>query len=99
MPQREPLAQEIEQLHKDSTALWEATIPVCEVVDGKIAWNGKVEVYILVGHDKAKRCYAWMGRTAEGESRVHVMLELPPIASAADAVRAAIEEEGGRTQG
>lgn len=86
MPQRDALAREIEQLH-DSPALWEATIPVREVVDGEVVWNGKVEVYLLVDHDKAKRCYAWIGETAAGEKCVHVVLELPPIASAVDAVR------------
>jgi hypothetical protein len=86
MPHREPLAKEIEQLH-ESTALWEATIPVREVVGGKVVWNGKVEVYLLIGHDKAKRCYAWISETATGEKRIQVVLELPPIASAADAVR------------
>jgi|SoiMethySBSTD1v2_1073268.scaffolds.fasta_scaffold655146_2 hypothetical protein len=90
MPHREPLAKEIEQLH-ESPALWEATIPVREVVDGKVVWNGNVEVYLLVGHDKAKRCYAWMGETATGEKRVQIVLELPPIGSAADAVRATLD--------
>lgn len=71
----------------ESPALWEATIPVREVVDGRVVWNGRVEVYLLVGHDKAKRCYAWTCETATGEKRIQVVLELPPIASAADAVR------------
>jgi hypothetical protein len=88
MPHREPIAKEIEQIH-DSIALWEATIPVREVVGGNV-WNGKVEVYVLVGHDKARRCYAWRSETAAGEERLHVVLEVPPINSAADAVRATI---------
>ena len=74
-----------------STALWEATIPVHEVVDGKVVWIGKVEVYLLVGHDRAQRCYAWMSETATGEKRIQVVLELPPIASAADAVRTTLD--------
>lgn len=80
----------IEHIH-DSLALWEATVPVREVVDDKVVWSGKVEVYVLVGHAKANRCYAWMGATPEGERRVHVVLELPPVASAADAVRSTLE--------
>lgn len=90
MPHREPLAKEIEQLH-GSPALWEATIPVREIVDGKVVWNGKVDVYVLVDHDKAKRCYAWIGETATGEKRIQVVLEIPPITSAEDAVRATLD--------
>jgi hypothetical protein len=89
MPHHGPIAKEIEQLH-DTTALWEETIPVREIVGGKVAWSGNVEVYLLVDHDKAKRCYAWVGETAAGEKRVHIVLEVPPICSAADAVRSTI---------
>ncbi len=74
-----------------SPALWEATIPVREIVDGKVVWNGKVDVYVLVDHDKAKRCYAWIGETATGEKRIQVVLEIPPITSAEDAVRATLD--------
>jgi len=90
MPHRDPLAKAIEQLH-DSTALWEATVPVREVSKGEVVWDGKVEVFRLVGHAMANRCYAWEGKTANGEKRIRVVLELPPISSAADAVRTTIE--------
>ena len=88
MSHREPLAKEIERIH-ESPALWEATVPVREVVDGEVIFDGKVDVYLLVGHDKAKRCYAWISVTSAGETRLHTMLEIPPIVSAADAVRTA----------
>jgi hypothetical protein len=90
MPHRGPIARAIEQLH-DTTALWEETIPVREVIGGRVTWTGNVEVYLLVDHDQARRCYAWIGETPAGEKRVHVVLEIPPIGSAADAVRTIIK--------
>jgi small subunit ribosomal protein S21 len=33
-------------------------VPVCETFQGKKVWEGNVEVFDLVGHTKAQRCYA-----------------------------------------
>jgi hypothetical protein len=33
--------------------------PVHETFQGQTVWAGEVEVFDLVGHPKAKRCYAW----------------------------------------
>jgi hypothetical protein len=69
-------------------------VPVKEIFDGKIAWEGDVMVFSLADHPKAKRCYAWGHRDAKGEWEITTVLEAPPIDSAAAAVKAAIAASG-----
>ena len=64
-------------------------VPVCEAYQGKVLWEGNVEVFDLIGHPKAKRCYAWAYDVETG-SRTLAVLELPPVISPLTAVRAAI---------
>jgi hypothetical protein len=59
---------------------------------GKVAWEGNVEVFDLTGHAKAKRCYAWAYDVEDG-SRTLAVLELPPVISPITAVQAAIAAE------
>jgi hypothetical protein len=42
-----------ESLHGES-------VPVKEVFGGETTWEGTVKVFELVGHQTAKRAYAWM---------------------------------------
>ena len=54
----------IERLDGDSAiaqcgAIQSETVPVHEVFRGKTVWQGDVEVFDLIGHPKAKRCYGW----------------------------------------
>lgn len=49
-------------------------------------WDGKVIIFELVGHPHAKRCVAWTYHDGT-ESRTIAMLELPPVASPAIAVK------------
>ena len=57
------------------------SVPVKSFADG----NGKVEVFELIGHPLAKRCYAWIEA-----SKDHYILALQkgPISSPEDAVAA-----------
>lgn len=58
-------------------------------------WQGEVEVFEISDHAKAKRAYAWSHRV-EGERqqlRYVAVLEVDPITSAAEAVKAAIAAE------
>ena len=48
-----------------------------ETFQGKTVWEGDVEVFDLIGHPKAKRCYAWAYDVETG-SRTLAVLELPP---------------------
>jgi hypothetical protein len=78
----------LEHLH-NCGAIHCATVPVHEVFRGQTVWEGDVEVFDLVGHLKAKRAYGWSEKTKPGE-RFFAVLEIPPIKSALDAVRASI---------
>ena len=57
---------------------------------GQVAWEGAVEAFDLTGHATARRCYAWTSRRDDGSDRYIAVLEVPPIGSAPEAVRAAI---------
>ena len=61
---------------------------VVEIFEGAEVWRGEVLVFDLQGHPKAQRCYCW-----EVDGQVTAVLEVPPVRSARDAVRAAIVAE------
>lgn len=71
------------------------SIPVREVFQDKIVWDGVVEVFELIGHPTASRVYAWGHDTDDPKRpRRHVtVLHMGPVTSAAQAVRAAIVQE------
>jgi hypothetical protein len=61
---------------------------------GSTLWEGVVHVFDLAGHPKANQAYAWAHPIA-GTDRWELfsMLHVPPITSAAEAVRAAVMAE------
>lgn len=63
---------------------------VKEVINGHVLWEGKVEVFALLGHDDALRCYAWGDLDGEGRWQVTTVLAIPPVISASTAVLAAV---------
>src|SRR5207249_7959043 len=67
-----------------------STVPVHETFEGKTVWQGEVEVFDLIGHLTANRCYAWAYQDEDGNTQYTTVLELPPVQSAQDAVKAAI---------
>jgi hypothetical protein len=66
------------------------TEAVREVVQGRVLWEGNVEVFALLGHDRALRCYAWGHLNDVGQWEVTTVLAIPPVVSAQTAVLAAI---------
>ena len=88
----ERLAVAVARLH-GSSARWLATVAVREEHAGAVVWEGGVEVFALDGHAEATTCYAWEHETDDGQRRVVAVLAVPPINTAADAVRAAIVQE------
>jgi hypothetical protein len=54
-------------------------------------WNGEVQVFELIGHATADRCYAW-SQPVGRERRVHAVLHGATVDNAAKAVRATIAE-------
>ena len=88
----EELQDAINRLHGCQADYLE-TVPVREVFQGEVVWQGDVEVFEIRGHQTAKRCYAWAHDTDNTGKRFVAVLELPPVDSAQSAVKAAIVEE------
>jgi len=66
-----------------------STSRVRGMFEDRLAWQGEVETFDLIGHATAKRCHAW-GYEENGQLHATAMLELPPIHSPVDAVNIAI---------
>jgi hypothetical protein len=79
----------IRRLHR-CDASHTRTEAVKQVIDGRILWEGKVEVFALLGHDDALRCYAWGNLSEMGQWEVTTVLAIPPVVSAETAVLAAV---------
>lgn len=90
----EAIQDAIRRLHGCESSHVES-VPVHEEFQGQTVWSGMVEVFDLVGHPKAERCYAWGHRTGTGDnrSRYVIVLKMPPVDSPASAVRASIVSE------
>jgi hypothetical protein len=84
----------VSQLH-NCGATWRETVPVHEVFRGQTVWKGKVEVFDLTGHLKAKRAYGWSHKSGKNDSdeRFVAVLEIPPVESAVTAVRVSLVKE------
>ena len=83
------LQRAIFKLHGVVTT-WAESVPVREEREGRVVWDGVVEVFDLVDHPTANRCYAWKHETDDGKSRVVAVLHTAPVDSPAAAVKAAI---------
>jgi N-acetylglutamate synthase-like GNAT family acetyltransferase len=93
MTEIEKLQKAIKDLHGCDSA-HVASIPVHETFQGKTAWEGIVEVFMLANHAKGvNRAYAWSYKTDDGETRYVAILGVPPINSALNAVQAYIVAE------
>ena len=70
------------------------SVPITEILDGKVVWDGVVEVFQLRDHPISDRLYAWSHKIDEsGERRYVNVFHVKPITSPLQAVRAAIVEE------
>jgi hypothetical protein len=86
------LQQAIRDLHGcDSRHLGSAIVH--ETFQGQPVWDGEVEIFELTGHPTAKQAYAWSHETDEGGRRYVAVLQVPPVNTPVDAVRAAIVAE------
>jgi hypothetical protein len=54
--------------------------------------KGLIEVFDLIDHPNAHRCYAWTYRNDEGRMQYAAVLGMPRVQSAHDAVKAAIAD-------
>jgi hypothetical protein len=85
----ENIRQAVEVMH-ECKATHERSVPVKEMFGPQTTWEGVVESFVLTGHPKAQRCYAWSFEDDAGNPRYVAVLELPPVESPNTAVRAAI---------
>ena len=92
----EELQDVIKKLH-NAVARHLESVPVKETHKGQTVWEGVVEVFELIGHPQASKIYAWTHDSWHGEassgSRTITVLNIHPIQSAHDAVRAVIVRE------
>ena len=89
----DPLIAAIHDLH-GCQATWATSVSVKETFQGQTVWDGIVQVFDLVAHPTASRCYAWSHAVDDSENRRFVaVLHQRPVDSAAAAVRAAIVQE------
>ncbi len=93
-PYIKSLQDAIQRLHGCASSYLE-TVPVEEVFRGKTVWAGEVQVFEIIGHPKAKRCYAWnhLHGAKDEKTRFVTVLEIPPVKDARTAVQAAIVSE------
>jgi hypothetical protein len=73
------------------------SVPVMEQFQGKIAWQGTVEVFYLIDHPKATRAYAWTYRDGN-QNKTIAVLKIPPVDSPQRAVKVAIASLARRTK-
>lgn len=86
------LKRAVESQH-GGTATFVQSVPVSDTFRGQPAWQGTIAVFDLVGHPKATRAYAWTRELPDGKTRTYAVLQIPPVTSPQDAVKAAIVAE------
>jgi hypothetical protein len=89
----ETLIEAIRNLH-GCKAVWIESVPVIETFRGNIVWEGEVQVFELIDHATATRCYAWFYDVDDsGKRKFFAVLDQGPVNSPQTAVRAAIVAE------
>jgi hypothetical protein len=84
------LQKAILDLHGCKTT-WIESVPIKEVFEGETVWEGVVQVFDLIGHPKATRCYAWSyGLKGSKKRRFFAVLHQGPVNSPQVAVKTAI---------
>lgn len=82
----EALQNAIEQ-SANCKAKYLRTEPVKEEFQCKTAWEGKVEIFELIGHPKTNRAYGW-GFQEGKKAEFSVIIGIPPVTSPEMAVKA-----------
>jgi hypothetical protein len=90
----EELQQVIHKLHGVYSTHVQS-VPVKEEFQGRVIWDGIVEVFLLHNHPKATHAYAWTHETDNPKEprRSVTVLNIPPAVSPETAVRVAIVKE------
>jgi hypothetical protein len=92
------LRQAIRDMH-GCESKWVESVPITETFGDETVWQGTVEVFDLIDHPTATRCYAWSHEVERSDRRRYVtVLHTGPFGSPRTAVQAAIireHQEGG----
>ncbi len=64
------------------------SVPVKEQAGSEIIWDGTVEVFELVGHPRATRCYTWIVTPDPAKRRFVTVLHMGLVSSPKTAVKA-----------
>jgi len=90
----EELQGMIRKLH-GAEAIHRGNQSVTEMFNGKVIWQGVVEIFELIGHESATRVYAWSHSTDDpaNPTRYVTVLHKGSVDSPRAAVRAAIIQE------
>jgi hypothetical protein len=83
------LQEAIRHMH-GCEARWLEEVEVDETFEGARVWRGPIQVFQLVGHPKAERCYAWSEASTGKRRRFFAALHVPPVDSAVAALRVSI---------
>jgi hypothetical protein len=70
-----------------------ATRNVCRYFDAYGMWEGDIELFAVIGHPKAKLCYAW-GERRHGDWCAITVLRSEEVRSAAAAVACSLRQAG-----
>jgi len=63
---------------------------VRETFRERVVWDGVVEIFAVMGHATATQAFAWSYETDDGSRRYVAVLNIPPVTSPVEAVRASI---------
>ena len=89
----ESLKKAILDLH-GRKATWVESVLLRNSFEGKIVWEGVIQVFDLQGHPKATRCYVWShGLDNSKKRRFFAVLHQGAVDSPEKAVRVAIINE------
>jgi len=87
------LKKSIHDLH-GCKSTWVKSVPIKEVFEGQTVWKGIVQVFDLIDHSTAKRCYAWShGLDNSKKRRFFAVLHQGVVDSPEKAVKAVIIQE------
>ena len=64
------------------------TQPVRIVEENKVVWQGKIEVYQLVGHPQAQKAFGWGIPGAQKKMEYITVVGIPPLDNPVSAVKA-----------
>jgi len=68
-------------------AVYQGTQPVKFSIDGKVLWNGKVEVFHLKDHPQAKLAFGWGFENDQKKWEYITVLGIPPLDTPLAAVK------------